>query len=357
MKKMFRQGLAVGLALLLLSFSPLAPAQEDDVFARIQDQTFLFLSGAGGWSTELVIAPDGSFTGYFHDSDLGDTGEGYPEGTLYESRFTGAFEFVEQVDLSTWSLRLASLETAEAEGSLRFEDGRRIITGEAYGIAGGEGFLLFAPGKLSDELPENFIEWVRPALGLEEMPGTLPFWGLYSVQQEASFYSSRKDNAFALIEGQTFLFQNGFEDWYTELVIASGGSFTGYFLYPDPGFTGEGFPEGTMYESRFMGTFEIMEQIDPFTWSLCLASLETAEKEGALRFEDGWRFMTIEAFGIAGGEYFLLYAPGKPGDELPENYIEWVSQAMGFEEMPSALPFWGLYSIRQEASFYSSAEE
>ena len=193
MKKIFRQGLAVALALLLLGFSPLAPAQEDNVFARIQDQTFLYLSGAGAWSTELVIAPDGSFTGYFHDSDLGDTGEGYPEGTLYESRFTGAFEAVEQIDPFTWSLRLASLETVEKEGSLRLEDGRRFVTIDAFGIAGGEDFLLYAPGKPGNELPENFIEWVSQAMGLEEMPSALPFWGLYSVQQEASFYSSAQE--------------------------------------------------------------------------------------------------------------------------------------------------------------------
>ena len=42
----------------------------------------MFSSGAGGWSTELKVADDGTFTGAYHDSEMELTGENYPNGTV-----------------------------------------------------------------------------------------------------------------------------------------------------------------------------------------------------------------------------------------------------------------------------------
>ena len=47
-----------------------------------------FASGAGGWSTELTLNPDGSFNGNYHDSEMGDTGEDYPNGSMYIASIT-----------------------------------------------------------------------------------------------------------------------------------------------------------------------------------------------------------------------------------------------------------------------------
>ena len=43
----------------------------------LADETveFLFMSGAGAWSTQLSLNRDGSFTGVFHDSEMGDRAE------------------------------------------------------------------------------------------------------------------------------------------------------------------------------------------------------------------------------------------------------------------------------------------
>ena len=51
----------------------------------LADETveFLFTSGAGGWSTQLSLNRDGSFTGEFHDSEMGDRTEEYPNGSVY----------------------------------------------------------------------------------------------------------------------------------------------------------------------------------------------------------------------------------------------------------------------------------
>ena len=55
-----------------------APAEEneggpdtDPASEAIFPRSFRFASGAGGWSTDLEVAADGSFTGVYYDSDNG----------------------------------------------------------------------------------------------------------------------------------------------------------------------------------------------------------------------------------------------------------------------------------------------
>lgn len=58
-------------------------------FSKLSKYQFVFSSGVGAWQTMLNINEDGSFKGYYSDSDMGDTGEGYPNGIIYLSVFEG----------------------------------------------------------------------------------------------------------------------------------------------------------------------------------------------------------------------------------------------------------------------------
>ena len=193
-------GLLASFLMLLASLATAAAGQEipdvqdsavagEDVFAQLDGSTFYFLSGAGAWSTELVVSPDGSFTGYYHDTDMGDSGAGYPNGTRYECDFSGTFALVEQRDEFTYALRLTSLALKEEPGTERVADGLKLISAEAYGISGGDEFMLYSPGSQSAGLPEEFLEWVRMASAWEEPPETLPFWGLYNLGEQAGFFT------------------------------------------------------------------------------------------------------------------------------------------------------------------------
>ena len=64
---------------------------EEFSFGEFKNLNFSFLSGAGGWSTELIIAEDGNFKGVYHDSDMGAGSEEYPNGTQYYCAFQGKF--------------------------------------------------------------------------------------------------------------------------------------------------------------------------------------------------------------------------------------------------------------------------
>ena len=174
----------------VLAQPPAATATPDhEIFARIGGNTFDFSSGVGGWSTEVVVSEDGSFAGYFHDWDLGDTGEDYPEGTRYECTFSGVFAVTGKIDPYTYELRLVTLEREGSNGEERIVDGVRVIGGDAYGIEGGDVFMLYFPGRETADLPEAFLEWIRMPNAWEEVPGALPFYGLYNVKAETGFFA------------------------------------------------------------------------------------------------------------------------------------------------------------------------
>lgn len=58
-------------------------------FADLDGLSFCFSGGAGSWDTTFSIRPDGSFSGEYIDSDMGNRDTAYPGGTVYQCRFEG----------------------------------------------------------------------------------------------------------------------------------------------------------------------------------------------------------------------------------------------------------------------------
>ena len=93
------------LAAMMLMISA-AGAEETDLFRQLNGKLFEFSSGAGGWSTELTMGENGTFTGVYHDSEMGETGDNYPDGTVYLCSFHGQFTDPVQVDEYTWTVKV-----------------------------------------------------------------------------------------------------------------------------------------------------------------------------------------------------------------------------------------------------------
>lgn len=164
-------------------------AEEEFSFADLSDWLFSFSSGVGAWSTELFINSDGSFEGLFNDSDMGDSGEAYPNGTRYSCSFKGRFDSLERVDEFTYKMKLASLEFAEEPGKEELADDVRYIYSTAYGLDDGEEFYLYLPGAKLAQLPEGYRSWVG-YYDLERTTETeLTFYGLYNINVENGFSS------------------------------------------------------------------------------------------------------------------------------------------------------------------------
>ena len=153
--------------------------------------TLAFSSGAGAWSTIMTIYPDGSFDGFFSDSDMGDIGEGYPGGKRYICGFDGEFGDIVKLNEYSYSIRLKSLEKEQEKGQEWLEDEVLYITAEAYGIEGGEEFIFYTPDTPLEGLPEEeFLSWrqafYQPG---ESEPDTLDCYGLFNVEQGQGFFT------------------------------------------------------------------------------------------------------------------------------------------------------------------------
>ncbi|MBU5434949.1 hypothetical protein [Pseudoflavonifractor sp. MSJ-37] len=157
-------------------------APEEALFPR----TFLFSSGVGAWSTELDVAEDGSFTGSYHDTDMGDTGEDYPDGTVYICTFSGRFSQPERVDGHTYTMRLEDIQQEETDGEAVIEDGVRYVGSGPYGLDDADEILLYLPGTPKSDMPEGFASWTSYGWGDDD---TLTGWGLYNVAADEGFLS------------------------------------------------------------------------------------------------------------------------------------------------------------------------
>ena len=160
-------------------------------YAELEGIVFTFSSGVGAWATDVVIQPDGTFYGNHYDSDMGDIGLGYPQGTRYYCDFSGKFSPPVKIGEYEYSMKCESLVLENPPGEVEIAGGVRYISSEAYGFDDADVFYLYLPGKSMDDLPIQFIDWVSMPLGIEfEKDDIMYFYGLYNVAGEFGFSGS-----------------------------------------------------------------------------------------------------------------------------------------------------------------------
>lgn len=185
MRKIF--AMILGLALVLCAACA-ETAADTSVFASMAGLEWTFCSGAGAWSTDIRVQEDGTFRGEFHDSDMGDTGDGYPDGTVYFCTFSGKMSFVEQVDEYTWRIHVDQVTVDPAEETIA--DGVRYIPEDSYGISEGADMLLYRPGTPVDYLTEDMQFWAH-VLDYETPPQELIDWFLCNEADGTGFAGYR----------------------------------------------------------------------------------------------------------------------------------------------------------------------
>lgn len=181
------------------------------LFSVIKGWEFDFESGAGAWATTLQVDESGNFSGQYHDSDMGDVGEGYANGTLYLSSFTGRFTDVNKISDCIYEAKVEDLSYEEAPGTTKIVDGVRQIYSEAYGISGTDVVNLYIPGAKIAELPGEYVSWIEYLnFGVYvfgdyylDFPEELPFCGIYNPAEQRGFFSenvSGKNSTFVVNE-------------------------------------------------------------------------------------------------------------------------------------------------------------
>ena len=193
-----KKALALLLGLALLLSAVCAGAEEEALtFEDVAGLEWSFSSGAGAWSTDLRIAEDGSFSGEFHDSEMGEAEEDYPNGTVYYCGFSGQMTLMEQVDDYSWKIHIDSLALDEEPGVETIDEDLRFVTTEPYGISEGDDLLLFLPGTPVDVLTEDMQMWAH-LFDMEEKPEALEDWLLYSEKNESGFVGFEFDGGVGL---------------------------------------------------------------------------------------------------------------------------------------------------------------
>ena len=164
--------------------------KDDFTYADLAGISFVFASGVGAWMTEVIIQSDGSFRGEHWDSDMGDDGPGYPNGTQYYCNFSGKFSPLIKVGPYEYTMRCESMtqEGEPGETVIAADDGIRYIISESYGFDDADIFYLYLPGRKVDDLPEMFLDWVSmPRAITFEKGDVLEFYGLYNAGGETGF--------------------------------------------------------------------------------------------------------------------------------------------------------------------------
>lgn len=165
----------------------------------------MFCSGAGGWSTDITLRPDGSFTGIYSDSDMGSYSTDYPNGTQYICRFHGSFKDIAQLSDASFSLTLDELvlDTGHEIGDEWIEDGILYIASAPYGFSDADGsmpkenaqFILYSPeaqGHASGtELygAREFQLWQPERREYLDSDDTLGCYGLHNLDTGYGFFS------------------------------------------------------------------------------------------------------------------------------------------------------------------------
>ncbi len=157
-----------------------------------------FSSGAGAWATNITINADGSFFGDYHDSNMGDTGPDYPNGTVYECKFSGQFSTLRQVNDYTFSLTLEAIEYEGEIDASRIENGILYNFTYPYGLmnvdntAPAKSFLLYTPDAPTEALRDEFISWWPERFGAEA-GGSLLIYGLCNTETDEGFFTAKNE--------------------------------------------------------------------------------------------------------------------------------------------------------------------
>lgn len=156
--------------------------------------------------------------------------------------------------------------------------------------------------------------------------------------------------AFSELEYLEFHFNSGAGGWGTILLIHPDGSFSGNFQDFNMGIIDPEYPNGSASFSNFSGQFDQPVWVDEHTCTLKITDLRYEQEPGTSEIQEGVLCYYDTAYGLTETEELLLYLPGTPLAELPEEYLSWAN-LYGYEG--TELPHYGIYNPGLKSGFYS----
>lgn len=163
--------------------------EADEVSLTFEDLAkygYSFSSGVGGWSDDFDIEKDGSFHGNYHDSDMGDAGEDYPDGTRYYCDYEGHFENIQKVDDYTYKMHLKDIKILNDDQE-DIADGVKYIPVTPYALNNADVVEIYMPGKPVSEIDEEVRNWLF--IPYQDQQDTLENMALVNVNENQGIKS------------------------------------------------------------------------------------------------------------------------------------------------------------------------
>lgn len=236
----------------------------DLTFADLTKYQFEFCSGAGGWSEEFTIEKDGYFTGKYHDSDMGSTGEGYDNGTFYCCTYSGHFTDLVKIDDYTYEMKLADITYDDEVGTEEIIDGVLYVYTGSYCLGSSDTFTVYLPGKPMEEISEEVRLWLYSSNDGED---ELIFVAIADVDNGYGIYSYDRWEPLEDAQMTYNAYKESF-DYYTELVVNA-----------------ETTPEMVEYTGRM---YEVADDCLNYIWNLVRYNVDEDEYATILEEQRTW---------------------------------------------------------------------
>jgi hypothetical protein len=153
------------------------------------------------------------------------------------------------------------------------------------------------------------------------------------TSNETNQNNNENDEAMAEIEESSpdlfkalpsdFIFSSGAGGWFTKITLSDDGTFTGQYYDADLGFTGDKYPNGTVYICNFNGKFTTPKEINEYIYSMNLDSLNVEGTPGTEYFENDTKYVVSDPYGFENADEFLIYLPGCPLEDADEDFLSW----------------------------------
>lgn len=171
--------------------------------------------------------------------------------------------------------------------------------------------------------------------------------------EEAVKPEEQEEFSFSHIKNLEFEFSSGAGGWRTMLVIRGDGSFSGEYFDSDMGTIGDGYPAGTAYLCDFSGKFTKPVKVNEYTYSMEIAEIEYEQETGTEEIRDEMLYRYTDPYGLSGAKNILIYLPGAPLSELPEEFRSWIGHYDLADTEDAALTFYALNNENEQQGFIS----
>ena len=172
------------------------PTEAVEVYGEFAGN-YIFTSGAGAWGSSIELKSDGSFTGSFHDSNMGESGYGY-QSTMYVSEFSGSFKNPKKINDHTYYFELADISYERNPGDREIRDDGNdhytlLIYSEAYGLdKADKGIYAYTADASWSELPEGFRQWSDGLIGSSIENDRLGRKCLYVIEPKYPWFGEKE---------------------------------------------------------------------------------------------------------------------------------------------------------------------